>query len=145
MLGAGTILRAVGKTQYSLAAYAVSALVGLPTTYYLVRSYGIHGAIWGAVINICLPRFIQMFIEARQADATITNYLDWKSIGYVFGWGLLLLIPLIAIKLLAHPSVWICIILSGIYVVLAYLLYVKKDVFLLPQETVYRFFSKLKR
>lgn len=145
MLGAGTILRAVGKTQYSLAAYAVSALIGLPSTYFLVRSYGIHGAIWGAVINICLPRFIQMFIEARQADATIANYLDWKSIGYVLGWGLLLLIPLIVIKLLAHPSVWICIVLSGIYVVLAYLLYVKKDVFLLPQESVYRFFSKLKR
>lgn len=145
MLGAGTILRAVGKIQYSLAAYLISALVGLPATYFLVRYYGIHGAIWGAVVNICLPRFIQMFFEARQTDATIANYLDWRSIGFVLGWGLLLLVPLIAIKFLVHPSVWICIILSGVYVIVAYLLYVRRDVFLLPRETVDSFVAKLKR
>ena len=144
MLGAGTILRAVGKTHYSLFAYAISALAGLPSTYFLFFSYGIHGAIWGAVINICLPRFIQMFIEARQADATFANYLNWKRIGFVLGWGIILLVPLIVIKLLVHPSVWICIVLSGVYVILAYLLYVRKDVFLLSKTTVQRSLAKLK-
>jgi O-antigen/teichoic acid export membrane protein len=145
MLGAGTILRAIGKTQYSLVSYAAAALVGIPATYCLVKTYGIHGAIWGAVINMVLPRIIQMFYEARQTESTILNYLDWKNIGFVLGWGLVLLIPLFVIKLMFHPSIWICIILSGLYVIATYLVYVKKDLFLLSQETVYGFLRKLKR
>ena len=145
MLGAGTVLRAVGKTHYSLVSYLVSALVGLPATFFLIRSYGIHGAIWGAVINICLPRFIQMFIDAKQTDSTIANYLDWRSLGIVLGWGIVLLMPLIAIKLWLHPSVWTCMILSGIYVVLVYFLYVQKDIFLLSKDTVRRILTKFRR
>ena len=145
MLGAGTILRAIGKTQFSLISYAASAVVSIPATYFLVKTYGIHGAIWGAVINMVLPRIIQMFFEAKQTESNIANYLDWKNLGYVLGLGLLLLIPLVAVKLLFHPSVWICIILSALYVALAYWLYVRKDVFLLPRETVQGFLAKLKR
>ena len=145
MLGAGTILRAIGKTQYSLVSYAVAALIGVPATYFLVKAYGIHGAIWGAVINMVLPRVMQMFYEVRQTESTILNYLDWKNIGYVLGLGLLLLVPLIVVKLSVHPSVWICIVLSGIYVILAYLLYVRRDVFLLSKATVQRTLAKLKK
>ena len=145
MLGAGTILRAIGKTQYSLVSYAVAALVGIPATFFLVKTYGIHGAIWGAVINMVLPRIIQMFYEARQTESTIMNYLDWKNIGFVLGWGLILLLPLFVIKLMFHPSIWICIILSGIYVIATYLVYLKKDLFLLSRETVYRVLRRLKR
>lgn len=145
MLGAGTILRAIGKTQYSLISYAVAALVGLPSTYFLVKAYGIHGAIWGAVINMVLPRFIQMFFEARQTESTISNYLDWKNVAFVLSWGLILLIPLLLIKLLLHPSIWICIFLSAGYVLVAYAVYVKKDLFLFSRETVNSWLRKLKR
>ena len=145
MLGTGTILRAVGKTQLSLAAYAISAVIGLPATFFLVRLFGIHGAIWGAVINLCLPRFIQMFFEAKQTESTISEYLDWKKIGYVLGIGMLLLAPLIVVKLLFHPSMWVCIILSGVYVLLTYLLYVRKDIFLVSRDYIMGVLAKLRR
>lgn len=145
MLGAGTILRAIGKTQYSLVSYAVAALIGIPATYFLVKTYGINGAIWGAVINMVLPRVIQMFYEAKQTESTVINYLDWKNIGFVLGMGLLLLLPLVAIKFMLHPSIWVCIVLSGIYVILTYWVYVRRDVFLIPRETVDSFVAKLKR
>ena len=138
MLGAGTILRAIGKTQYSLVSYAVAALIGVPATYFLVKTYGIHGAIWGAVINMVLPRVMQMFYEAWQTESTILNYLDWKNIGFVLGWGVLFLAPLLAFKLVFHPSIWICILLSGLYVIVTYLVYVKKGLFLRSRETINR-------
>ena len=145
MLGAGTILRAIGKTQYSLVSYAVAALIGVPATYFLVKTYGIHGAIWGAVINMVLPRVMQMFYEAWQTESTILNYLDWKNIGFVLGWGVLFLAPLLAFKLVFHPSIWICILLSGLYVIVTYLVYVKKGLFLLSRETINRALRNLKR
>jgi len=86
-----------------------------------------------------------MFYEARQTESTIVNYLDWKNIGFVLGCGLILLVPLFVIKLMFHPSIWICIILSGIYVIATYLVYLKKDLFLLSRETVYRVLRRLKR
>lgn len=144
MLGAGTVLRAIGKTQYSLIAYAISALFGLPITYFLIKYYGIHGAIWGAVINLILPRFIQMYFEAKQTGSAIKDFLDWKNVGCIMGVALVLLVPLSMIKVFLHPSFWICIILSGVYVILAYVYFVYNNIFLFSKESVKTFLGKLK-
>ena len=81
MLGAGTILRAIGKTQYSLLSFFSSVVIGLPLTYYLIKLYSINGAIIGAVINLVLPRLFQMVFEAKHTNSKIVDYLAWGKIG----------------------------------------------------------------
>lgn len=142
MLGAGTIMRALGRTYYSLVSYTISAIIGLPLTLVLIRSYGIDGAIWGAVNNLVLPRIIQMIFESRQVNSSLSNYLPWRKILIVLTIGIILLIPLIIIKLFLSPSLFICILSSGLYVLLSYYLLIKLDLFLLSKSAMNRFLAR---
>ncbi len=145
MLGAGTVLRATGKTQYSLVSYAISSAIGLPATYVLISRYGIHGAIVGAVISIILPRLIQLLFEAKHTESSISNFLDWGKIGFVLSVGILVMIPMLAIKIVYKPALFICIVLSGIYVILCYYLYIRRSVFLVSRSSIISLVNRFKK
>lgn len=133
MLGAGTILRAVGKTQLSLRAFVVSCVIGIPLTILLVSRYGVHGAISGAMVNIMLPRIIQMVLEYNVLGMSLSTFLPWRKLGTVLSTGLVLGIPLLLSKLWLEPNIFICFILSCVYVVVAYAVYMNHDMFLVSQ------------
>jgi len=143
MFGAGTILRAIGKTHYSLISFVISSIIGLPLTFFLIKNHGIEGAICGAAINIMFPRFIQMFFEIRQTLSNFMNFLPWRKIGYIFGWGVLALSPLYAIKHFLAPRLVVCIIISGIYIIVVYWIYLRHNVFLLSKESVCALYGKI--
>ncbi len=136
MLGAGTVLRACGKTQYSLISFMISSVISLPSTYLLVKNYGADGAILGAVISMILPRFIQMIYEAKEVQSSLSEYLSWRGIGFILGVGCLLLLPLLVVKILFSPGIIVCILLSCLYVVASYYLYIRKDCFLLSKVQI---------
>ena len=142
MFGAGTILRAIDKNRYSLWAYLVAAAVGLPLTYILTKQYGPSGAIIGAAVNIMLPRFIQMFMEAKCLDQSIRDYLPWKGLLVIFAAAFILLIPLYLVKLWLHPGLIWCILGSAVYVSVLYWIYLRKGVFILDKATLIRFFKR---
>lgn len=145
MLGAGTILRSMGKTNYSFISFLLTCIVGLPATYFLVKSYGTSGAIVGAMINIILPRIVQMIFEVKSLNTTICKFLPWKSIGILFFTALLVLIPFCIIKVLFHPNIYICIIESAIYVLVLYALYIYRDMFILEKPFVIKQIKKITR
>ena len=145
MFGAGTILRAIDKNRYSLWAYLAAAAVGLPLTYLLTRQYGPSGAIIGAAVNIMLPRFIQMFIEAKCLDQSIRDYLPWKGLLVIFVSAILLLIPLSLIKRWLNPGLVWCILGSAIYVLVLYWLYLRKGVFIVEKSDLIQFFQRFNR
>ena len=145
MFGAGTILRAIGKVEYALGAYLISAAVGLPLTYILTKQYGPSGAIIGAAVNIMLPRFIQMFIEAECLGQSIRDYLPWKGLFEIFAAAILFLVPLYLIKLWLSPSLLWCILLSAIYVFILYWVYLRRGVFILERADIKRYLKVIGR
>lgn len=145
MLGAGTVLRATGKTHYSLVSYILSSIIGLPSTFVLIRAYSINGAIWGAVINIILPRILQIIIEARQTNSSLKNYLDWNKISYVLGCGVVMLLPLLVIKIALNPPLLICCLISAFYVLITYFFYLRKGVFIVSIDSITNIIYRVKR
>lgn len=143
MLGAGTILRAIAKTQYSLTAYLISAAVGLPLTYFLIKSHGASGAIIGSAVNIMLPRLIQLLIEARCLDQPLGEFLRWGDLLRIFAEALLLLIPLWLIKHFLHPGILWCIVLSIVYTLALYQSYLRRGLFIVDRQTLSAALQKL--
>ena len=142
MFGAGTILRAIDKNRYSLWAYLAAAAVSLPLTYSLTKQSGPSGAIIGAAVNIMLPRFIQMFIEAKCLDQPIRDYLPWKGLLEIFVSAVLLLIPLYLIKHICSPGLIWCILGSAVYVLVLYGFYLRKGVFIVEKSDLMHFLHR---
>ena len=143
MFGAGTILRSVNKTKLSLCAFLCSCAIGLPLTYYLIKSFGIHGAILSAVVNIILPRFIQLGLEIKVTKQNLLTYLPWKNIFKILLISIGLLAPLMLMKWLFHTTLVINIILAFIYTLLTYTCFIKQDVFIINSYTVQSCINKL--
>ncbi len=131
MLGAGTILRSMGKTKSSFLAFVITCLVGLPATYWLVSTYGTYGAIIGAFINMILPRFIQMLMESRLLNMNLATFLPWKQFANILLPAILLGLVLYVIKDVYHFNIWICMIESMVYVLLLYAIYIRRNVFII--------------
>lgn len=134
MLGAGTILRAVGKTGLAMRSYLISCIVGIPLTIVLVAHYGVYGAITGALVNIMLPRIIQMWYEYRALGVTLAEFLPWSKLIAILGIAISLMIPLIAIKCLCTLNIFVCMACCGAYVFAAYAIYMYRKMFLFSWE-----------
>lgn len=130
MFGAGTILRSTGNTKMSMYAFIVSCMVGLPLTYVLISSYGIDGAILAAVINIVLPRFIQIGFEIHVMHQSLLDYLPWKNILIIMTASLICLVPLWLIKFLCTPPLIVDILLAVVYIIGVYWFFIRKDLFI---------------
>ena len=136
MLGAGTILRSMNKTKLSLIAFIITCIIGLPTTYFLVRNYGKDGAILGAMINILLPRFIQMGMEVHSLRLPFAQFLPFKKAIQILFPALMALIPLYLIKKNSFPNIFTCFLLSIIYVTILYWYYLNKNIFVIQKEII---------
>ncbi|WP_032813482.1 lipopolysaccharide biosynthesis protein [Bacteroides thetaiotaomicron] len=143
MLGAGIILRSVNKTKLSLLAFVFTCIIGLPLTYLLVKHYNALGAICGAMINIMLPRLIQIGMEMLVLKSNISVFLPWKGIFKIAIPSLLLLVPFFVIKKFFHLNIWFCIIESLFYVLLLYYYFVANDLFVIRKHVITRFIKKI--
>ena len=144
MFGAGTILRSMGKTNMSLYAFLITCILGLPSTYFLVTSFGTSGAIWGAFINIMLPRFIQMGFEIYVTRSGLLHFLPWRKIFEIFIVSIVLHIPLFVLKLVVCQHIVVCIILGAVYVLLVYMVLLKKNLFIVDKEKINLMLKKTK-
>ncbi len=138
MLGAGTILRAMGKTKSSFIAFVITCVIGLPATYWLVSDYGTYGAIIGAFINMILPRFIQMLMESRLLNMSLATFLPWKQFSKIILPALIMGAGLYFIKMIWHFNIWICIVESLIYVIALYAFYLWRNTFIISKAQLYK-------
>lgn len=143
MFGAGTILRSMCNTKLSMIAFGLSCFFGLPTTYFLVKYYGTDGAIVGAVMNIILPRLIQMSMEMRQLNVSLTSFLPWRKLFLIMSIAVLLLTPICIVKLLFSLNIIHCVIISFVYVGFAYSLYICKNLFIINKSELTKVMSNL--
>lgn len=136
MMGAGTILRAVGKTKYSMYAYLITAMIGIPITYLLIRYHGIWGAISSALFNTILPKLMLILFECRLLRSSLADYFPWLNMCKIFGISVGLILPIIILDLFVQWNVISAILVSVIYVVAAYLLEIKYNVFLINKSAL---------
>lgn len=133
MLGAGTILRAMGKTKLSMIAFTVTCIVGLPLTYFLVKNYGTNGAIVGAMLNIILPRIIQMAMEMYSLHMSLANFLPWGKIVRLIMPALILLSCLAYVRVCWNVNIYVSIVLCMAYIVLLYAYYINQNIFIVEK------------
>lgn len=144
MFGAGTILRATGKTKYSTMSFALSFMVSLPATYFLIKSYGINGAIIGAVINLILPRLIQIIYEIKVTKSKIMQFFPWKNMALISIIGIGMLSPLWILKHTHSFPILFIICLGCIYVLVSYLLMLNFNIFVINKHSFHKILNKLK-
>lgn len=145
MFGAGTILRATGKTKYSTISFALSFLFSFPATYFLIKLYGINGAIIGAVINLILPRFIQLIFEIKVTDSSLIQLIPWRNLTAIIIISIGFLIPLLILKFIHPFSIWFIMGLSSIYVVVSYSIMLKQNVFVVNKDSFQKILKKIKK
>lgn len=142
MLGAGTILRSMGKTKSSFLAFVITCIIGLPATYWLVSTYGTYGAIIGAFINMILPRLIQMVMESHLLNMNLASFLPWKQFAKILLPAIVLGSVLYIIKDLRHFNIWICLVESMVYIIFLYMLYIKCNVFIVSSKRILNIIKK---
>jgi O-antigen/teichoic acid export membrane protein len=142
MIGAGTILRAIGKTKYSMYAFLISTVIGIPTTYLLIRHYGIWGAISSAMINTILPKLLQIIFECRLMKSSFKDYLPWGNIFKIVGISAGLLLPILIFGFFIKWNIPLAIAVSIVYVLIVYLLEIKYDIFLVNKSIIVTRFKK---
>jgi len=143
MFGAGTILRSINKTNLSMYTFLISCTIGLPLTYYLIKNFGVNGALMAAVVNIVLPRIIQMLFEIKVMREKITNYLPWWNIARMLCIAVASLFPLFLAKFHGIPFM-IDMILAVFYILAVYLIYLKLGLFIIREETLKHYLIRIR-
>ncbi len=144
MLGSGTILRAIGKTRYSMYAFLASTIICIPSTYILIINYGINGAIISAMINVILPKIFQIAIEMRLLKTPFRKYFPLKNITQILITSVVPIIPIVIISMLTKLSIIYCILLGIIYVCIVYCVEIKYNIFLIDRNSVSKIFATFK-
>ncbi len=136
MIGCGTILRAVGKTRLSLRAFVIATVIYIPIGIFLIRNFGIWGAMISALIGNLLPKMIQVVYEQKWMGIPFTQYLPWAKIFKLSAVSLLLLLPVGLVAFSLEVNILTAILLSSIYLICVYCLEIRFDLFIIEKATV---------
>lgn len=144
MLGCGTILRAVNKTRLTMWAFLIASVFCIPTTYYLVKEYGVWGAIVSATINTVVPKLIQTVFEVKIMKIHIKDYLPWRDILKIFCITFAMLVPFILLDNTYELSFILCVLCGIGYVAGTYYIMILMNVFMLDKEKVLQLIHKMR-
>lgn len=134
-LGAGTVIRASGKTKLTLRAYLYSLIIYLPFSYLSIKHYGVWGAITTAMLGILLPKVFQIAFEKNILSVKLKDYMPWRSFAVILLISLLVIMPVAIGHHFCHFNVWLACGLSVVYLVVVYYIELKKGLFLIDYES----------
>lgn len=134
--GCGIILRATGKTGLTLKAYLYSAIFVIPATYYFIRLYGVWGGMSSALMGLLLPRVFLMYIELKEFNYKLADYIPWAHLKKIMLISLGSVIPLALIEHFYTYNIVVAMLLSFIYVVFVFAVELRYDMFIISQEDV---------
>lgn len=143
-LGAGLVLRATGKTKYTLRAYLMSAIIYIPFTYFSIKYYGTWGAISSAMLGILLPKVFQILFEIRILGVSFWNYLPWRKIGWIILLSAILLIPIAVINHFVHLNIFTAGIIGFIYVLSVWIVEIRLNLFIVSKDTLIKYLLQIK-
>ena len=143
-LGAGLVLRATGKTRYTLKAYLRSAVIFLPFAYFSIKYYGTWGAITTAMLGILLPKIFQISFEMKILKVSFWQYMPWKKIGSILLISILFLLPIALLNHFVKLNIFVAGAIGVVYVLTVWLMELKRDLFIVSEETLTNYLSKIK-
>lgn len=143
-MGAGLVLRATGKTKYSLRAYLMSAIIYLPFAYFSIKHYGTWGAITTAMLGMLLPKIFQISFEIKILQISFWNYLPWRKIWKIILVSVILLIPVTIINHYIHLNIFAAGIIGIIYVLSVWIIEIRLNLFIVSKDTLITYISRIK-
>ena len=143
-LGAGLVLRASGKTKYTLRAYLMSAVIYLPFAYFSIKHYGTWGAISTAMLGVLLPKVFQIAFELKILNVSLWKYMPWKKIGRIILLSTLLLLPVALLNHFLRLNVFVAGGIGVVYVLAVWFIELRRGLFIVSRETLYNYFLKMK-
>ena len=144
MLGSGTILRATGKTRYSMYVYLISSMICIPCTYILIIKWSINGAICSALINTILPKILQIIIEMKLSKFSFKIYFPLKSILKIFLIATSLIIPIWLFNHYCNLRIIYCIVVAIIYISIVYAIELQYNVFIVNKDDLNKMIKTIK-
>jgi O-antigen/teichoic acid export membrane protein len=133
MLCPGLILRATGKTRYTLRSYIQSAFFVLPLTYILIRFFGVWGAMTGALVSIGLPRILNLIKEIRLTGSSVVKFFPWMIFMQIIFISSAIIVPFATFEYLFDYKTIIAVLLGVVYILTVFLVEMKMN--LLPLDT----------
>lgn len=143
-LGAGLVLRATGKTRYTLKAYLRSAVIYLPFAYFSIKYYGTWGAIITAMLGLLLPKLFQISFEMKILNVNLWQYLPWGKIGKILLLSAMLVIPVACLNHFVELNIFVAGIIGLVYVLAVWFIEIKHGLFIVDQETLLNYLSRIK-
>lgn len=143
-LGAGLVLRATGKTRYTLKAYLRSAVVFLPFAYFSIKYYGTWGAIITAMLGILLPKVFQISFEMKILKVSFWQYMPWKKIGIIIFLSVLFILPVVLLNHFVKLNIFVAGGIGVIYVLAVWFVELKRGLFIMSKESLMNYLSKIK-
>jgi O-antigen/teichoic acid export membrane protein len=136
ILGAGLILRATGRTADTLKSYMYSTVVTLPATFFLIKNYGMWGAITGALLNLIVPRLLMIAFEIKYLNIGFKYHYPWEKIFRIILISFFSLVPFILIELFFNSGIILAMFCSALYLSLVAFLELQYDMFILPRDFI---------
>lgn len=144
-LGAGTILRAIGKTRYTLRAFLYSSIVYFPFSYLSIKYFGTWGAITTSMLGIILPKLFQIHFERKLLNIRFMEYMPWNSFAKILLISIIFIIPFIVLYNFVKLNIYFICIISIIYLLTTYIIELKYNIFIIPKSSAKTFIIKLFR
>lgn len=129
MLSSGLILRATGRTNYTLRSYLVSSIVIFPLTFFLIKYFGRWGAMVGALVSISLPRFINLAKEIKLVNSSLHAFFPWKEFGKIGLISSISILPFLTVEYLFDYGLLVTIFLGLLYIIVISVLEMKFNLF----------------
>ena len=129
-VGCGNILRAAGETRRSLKAYVYTAIIMLPFTYFAIKYYNLNGAIVAATLGAILPKLLLSIFDAKSINTHVRSIYPWRNIFIIFTISIFCIIPFMLLYYYyGVPNFWLALLLISCYLLLAFILQLCFNVF----------------
>lgn len=145
VMGTGLVIRASGRTKYTLTSYIYSAIISLPTTYFLISNYGAYGAVVSALVATILPTIFLIYFDIKILSSNIKEFMPWKNIGIIILITIVCFLPIFILHSFYEKSLLLMFLNSILYLILIVVLEYRYDLLVVEKETINKLLSKLKR
>jgi O-antigen/teichoic acid export membrane protein len=143
VLGAGIVLRSIGKTKLTLRSYVLSSFFTIPLTFYLVINFGLWGAMSSTIFALIFPKIFLFMFDIRELNTNIRRFFPWKNIAIITIISSLALIPVIIIHNFLTITWFNIIPIAFSYLFLVFFLEYKNRLFVVDNSVVEGFFKKI--
>jgi len=136
ILGVDLILRASGETKYALKAHLFSAIISIPTTFILIRQFGLWGAMTGAMISMTIPMLFMFAKEIKIMETRLINFLPWRQMISIVLISIVIFIPFLIVEFFFSFGIILSGILAFFYLLIVSAIEVKYNLFILESEQI---------